>query len=395
MGNASSKPETGSGGQDGAEAVSSRLQSSVLSADEVEAAERFCVSHASSAVGPVLREQGVPPAVVELMGLSDPVTPETLLRGLERVHAEPLPARLQFECFAASLQGEWGGEATSDELELAAREPDDTGDLSAFRCLLVACCGQEKHSAKSGTLASRVDMWKLARWLKLDPRQTMTPLYSSLSNGDGVGAFTRSVAYYESPALLLVRGALGDVVGVYAEAEWVSQAQFFGSGSTRLFAVSPEPKLFPTTNVSHNYLYLHIPSMKATTKGVVPDGVGVGGQMSGFRLHLDPDFKLGEATTFDSTFENGQLVPLAAKKSDDGPDLVTFDIEVVEMIGLGGTAGLTAQEKKKQFEIKEAMKRRQVNKKMMLGGDDEEDPDMWLLETAGAHQSYVKDADHV
>jgi hypothetical protein len=51
--------------------------------------------------------------------------------------------------------------------------------------------------------------------------------------------------------------------------------------------------------------------------------------------------------------------------------------------------------KREQIEIKEAMKRRQVNKKIMLGGEDEDNVDMWMLETTGAHTSFVKDADHV
>ena len=84
-------------------------------------------------------------------------------------------------------------------------------------------------------------------------------------------------------------------------------------------------------------------------------------------------------------------MPLAAKEDPDGnADLVGFDVAEVEAYGLGGQQALVEQEKKKEYEVKEAMKRRQVNKKIMLGGEEEDGGDMWMLEMAGAHQSYVK-----
>ena len=56
---------------------------------------------------------------------------------------------------------------------------------------------------------------------------------------------------------------------------------------------------------------------------------------------------------------------------------------------------MQVKQQREQTEVKEAMKRRQVNRKVMLGGeDDDANVDMWLVETAGAHVSYVKEANH-
>ena len=371
-------------------AVAAEKKSDVLSGAEVAKVEEFCTEHCGHVVEALIA-LGVPKGMLDTVGLTnEAATFPEMLQAIEKAHSAKFNVETQFECFLATLSGE-SSSISDEETAILAQQDVDCADLSAFQSFLVACCGREKHDLKSKCLGyNRAQIWALCRWLHLDSRQVLTNLYSSLSNGDGVGAFTRSVAFYESPTLLIVRSSQGDVVGVYSDSEWQSQSRFFGTGRTRLFTILPICQSFATTNVSHNYLYLHIPTSKQTVKGVVPDGVGVGGQIEGFRLHLDADFKTGEAVTFDSTFENGQLVPLAAKVSADGnPDMVGFEIDAVEMFGLGGPAALVAQENKKQFEIKEAMKRRQVNKKIMLGGDDD-DPDMWLLETAGAHQSYVK-----
>ncbi len=73
-----------------------------------------------------------------------------------------------------------------------------------------------------------------------------------------------------------------------------------------------------------------------------------------------------------------------------------FTVASLEVWGLGGPDALVAQEAARQRAVKEALKRRQVNRKWVLGGDDDEDNgDKWLLEMGGAHESYVKDANHV
>ena len=77
--------------------------------------------------------------------------------------------------------------------------------------------------------------------------------------------------------------------------------------------------------------------------------------------------------------------------------MLSFEVDALQVLGLGGTPALEQKKLKEQIEIKEAMKRRQVDRKKAFLGDDDDDgaTDMWLLETAGAHTSYVKDQDHV
>ncbi len=127
----------------------------------------------------------------------------------------------------------------------------------------------------------------------------------------------------------------------------------------------------------------------------MPEGLGAGGQLGAFRLHVDADFRRGEASVYDSTYESGQLVPLAAAADPLNADVVQFEVAAVEVWGLGGARAMQAKLAREQAEIKEAMKRRQVNRKVMLGGeDDDANVDMWLVEMAGAHTSYAKEANH-
>ena len=137
-----------------------------------------------------------------------------------------------------------------------------------------------------------------------------------------------------------------------------------------------------------------MPSAKAQLAGTVPDGVGVGGQLGAFRLHLDADLRRGEASVFDSTYASGQLAPRAAALDPLNADVVQFDVAAVEVWGLGGAQAAADKVQREQHELKEAMKRRQVNRKIALGEDDEGNVDMWLVQTAGAHESFVKEANH-
>ena len=112
--------------------------------------------------------------------------------------------------------------------------------------------------------------------------------------------------------VLLVRSAAGDVAGCFSETEWRPSGRFFGSGRGLVFALQPELRLFRASGVASNYCYFHLPSSKAQLAGTVPDGLGAGGQLGAFRLHVDADFRRGEASVYDSTYKSGQLMPLAA-----------------------------------------------------------------------------------
>ncbi len=272
------------------------------------------------------------------------------------------------------------------------------GGLEAGLLLLLRCAGVRSVASfgRSVAVSSRVRRWLLQRALGPESA-SWRPLYSSSRHGVGAAAFGRAVGCYPAATVLVVRATSGDVMGYYSETEWRSGGRFFGNSRSRVFTMldSGAVRVFESTGMSSNYCYFHLPSSKAQLAGTVPDGVAVGGQLGAFRLHIDADFKHGECSVFDSAFASGMLAPKAALLDPLNSDVLQFEIAAVEVWGLGGSKAYAEKLVREQQEIKEAMKRRQVNRKIALGGDDEDgNVDMWLVETSGAHVSYVKEANH-
>lgn len=304
-----------------------------------------------------------------------------------------------FECFVAMLKDDAAPISESERAEFAALPPEvrkSSSGVEVGRLLLFRCCDTGEQSlGSSKLLGSRVCRWMLQA--RLDPRSSWQPLYSSEHNGVGAAAFGRAVGCYLAPTVFLVRSAQGDVMGCYSEVEWRSGGRFFGNSRSRVFSLLEKEKVevFEATGLSNNFCYFHLPSSKAQLAGTMPDGVAVGGQLGAFRLHVDADFKHGECSVFDSAFASGQLAPKSALLDPHNADVLQFEVQAVEVWGLGGQKAHAEKLVREQHEIKEAMKRRQVNRKIALGGDDEDgNVDMWLVETAGAHVSYVKEANH-
>jgi hypothetical protein len=301
-----------------------------------------------------------------------------------------------FDCFVAMLADDAGPVTEEERSTLGRLSVAGCNGFEIGRLLLHRCCGTgEYHKGSSKTFGGRLSWWLLQS--RVDPRASWQILYSSDLNGMGAAAFGRAVGCYPAASVLVIRAAQGDVLGCYSETEWRSGGRFFGTTRCKVFSLRVDAgvDIFEATGLSTNFCYFHLPSSKAQLSGTMPDGVAVGGQLGAFRMHVDADFKRGECSVFDSAFASGQLAPKTALLDPLNADVLQFDVTAVEVWGLGGAKAMDEKIVKEQYEIKEAMKRRQVNRKIALGGDDDEgNVDMWLVETAGAHVSYVKEANH-
>lgn len=399
-------------------------QRGALDAASRSGLEAFCRAVPPAALGrreafvEHLGGAGVPAVVAGALFDAGPVVAERLAQtvaALQRGDPDALgrlmgsdaaAAVASAECFWKLCEGEEEEGGPCSEAErlavVAAAAGLRHGGVDVGRLLLWRCCGVpvDRHGGRSLALGDRVTRWRLQAAVAAATETHGAPwamLYSSLRDGVGVAAFGRAVGCYAAPTVVLVRTAHGDVLGCFSDTEWRPSGRFFGGGRCRVFSVAADGavSVYSTTHVASNYLYFHLPSSKAQLAGTVPDGIGAGGQLGAFRLHVDADFRRGEASVFDSTYANGQLAPRAAALDPLNADVVQFDVTAVEVWGLGGAQAAADKVVREQQEIKEAMKRRQVNRKVALGGEDgDENVDMWLVQTAGAHQSYVKDANH-
>lgn len=306
----------------------------------------------------------------------------------------------QLELMAVRLLGDGGAGCSVEALMRALAKTWPRLGCEVGRVVLRACgAAKEADVSSAGGVApsdkvvpSRVAAWQMSLLPMRGSEGSWTQLYSNAAHGEGASSLFRAVGLYAAPTVVLVRCTSGDIVGFYCDAEWQNSASaWFGSSNCFLFTVAPVSTLLETTGISRNWAYFHIP----TGKGLVPDGLGIGGQMGAFRFSLDADLLKGTACRYGTTYAEGQLCPRAAL-TDATPDALEFAVDALEVWGLGGPRALAAQEASRQRAIKEAMKRRQVNRRIVLGGgSDDDNADMWLLEMGGVHESHAKEANHV
>jgi hypothetical protein len=122
--------------------------------------------------------------------------------------------------------------------------------------------------------------------------------------------------------------------------------------------------------VEKNYAYLY--DKKGSFSGY-PVGVGFGGSSnnSAFRLHLDDDLTTGHVRQLDSTYQSGPLLPHP-----------TFEAELIEVWGCGGTAAELAHTRAQNLKGKMAERARKVNRAQAASGWSS-GPDKFIMDLLG------------
>lgn len=243
----------------------------------------------------------------------------------------------------------------------------------------------------------------------------MHPLYSGDKDGFSMGSFETGVFNWRAPSLLLVRGtryaadattaseerfaaslppkrfpdgsSRGERVtfGVYIAQPWRhSHKECFGDSDTLLFQIEPVQDVFAASTLNRDYVSFHKPG-SAGTAGIAigcppPRPTASYGRRQSLThlgpvsLLLDAGFEFGVFThDYDSrggAFRNSEIRRYNFQDR--------FDIESLEVWGLGGSEEAKAQAERWAWEAKEAEARRRIN----LGTGDME-ADRQLLEMAG------------
>lgn len=268
---------------------------------------------------------------------------------------------------------------------------------------------------QSGTILTPSLLSQLSFFIPGDSLfRRMHPLYSGDKDGFSMGSFETGVFNWRAPSLLLVRGtryaadattaseerfaaslppkrfpdgSKGDRVtfGVYIAQPWRhSHKESFGDSDTLLFQIEPVQDVFPASTLNRDYVSFHKPG-SAGTAGIAigcppPRPTASYGRRQSLThlgpvsLLLDAGFEFGVFThDYDSrggAFRNSEIRRYNFQDR--------FDIESLEVWGLGGGEEAKAQAERWAWEAKEAEARRRIN----LGTGDME-ADRQLLEMAG------------
>ena len=153
-------------------------------------------------------------------------------------------------------------------------------------------------------------------------------LYSTEADGRSFNRMEWSVLGYEGPTTLLIKTEDGATLGAFASEPFKEASHFFGNGETFLFSLDPVVEVFHSIGDQSNFMYCNASWAKGHDG--LPHGLGFGGTLNQPRLFISEDFTTCSASSFDNTFQKGNLVP------EDS--LEQFEIKSMEIWGVGGEA---------------------------------------------------------
>lgn len=197
----------------------------------------------------------------------------------------------------------------------------------------------------------------------------MRRLYSSETDGRSFNRLEWAVLGYDGPTLLTVKTASGDIIGAFTQKPWKDALNYYGSGDSFLFQLSPELKILWSTGPQNHFMFMHSGKFTSPVKPSVdglPHGIGFGGGLSSKpRFFIPESFENCSAQFLDKTFETGDILPESA--------LERFEINVMEIWGVGSDETIEHSiERRKEHRIhtEEAIHRaRSVNDKTQFVKD--------------------------
>jgi hypothetical protein len=140
---------------------------------------------------------------------------------------------------------------------------------------------------------------------------------------------------YSGPTVILVKTTSQAVLGAFASSSWKDSTQFYGDAECFLFELQPNVNIYRTEGKGENFMYLHSKHGQADPAllGGHPFGLGFGGTVENPRFFIPESFDHCSAHYLDSTFHQGELLPLES--------LEKFEIQMLEVWGVGGDEVIT------------------------------------------------------
>eukprot|EP00163_Fabomonas_tropica_P014898 TRINITY_DN270_c0_g1_i1.p1 TRINITY_DN270_c0_g1~~TRINITY_DN270_c0_g1_i1.p1 ORF type:complete len:433 (-),score=95.73 TRINITY_DN270_c0_g1_i1:87-1262(-) len=253
--------------------------------------------------------------------------------------------------------------------------PDQASDPSEAHCLPSLLDRQVQPTTSD--MLSDVHIWGLVELMLPAPTPAWHSLYSSERDGIGKNRFLYHLLFYDGPTVLVVRDSNGHIFGAYAPEGWdprKGQGDFYGQGAPALFSIAPHFHIYPGTGYNANNQYFHLKeNTSVTNPDQKPEGLGLGGKVDFFGLWLDIDLATGKSRGGCSSFRHSAQLSAEAD----------FQIEAIEVWGIGGEKVLQAQQDMRQRLEKQQLGNRAVDRVAAAGGALADSPDKWMLDLMG------------
>lgn len=190
-------------------------------------------------------------------------------------------------------------------------------------------------------------------------------LYSSSSDGLSYNRLQNALLGYGGPTLMIIEATCGAIFGAFTGSPWKESKDFYGQADCFLYQLIPITAIYRPSGNGTNYMYCNSEARSRGYDGQ-SHGIGFGGDVHGPRLFITETFENCVASSRDLTFECGPLLP----KRDSGSLQKTFDIETLEVWGVGGDEvvgqALGARHQQREITAANIRKARKVDKAAFL-----------------------------
>lgn len=139
---------------------------------------------------------------------------------------------------------------------------------------------------------------------------------------------------YSGPTLMIAQATNGGMFGAFTASSWKESKDFYGNSDCFLYQLLPSTAVYRPRGNGTNYMYCN---SEARSRGYdqLAHGIGFGGDSLQPRLFISESFEGNLALSQDMTFEPGPLLP---RTEDGSMNKKTFEIDQLEVWGVGGDA---------------------------------------------------------
>ncbi|XP_050532754.1 MTOR-associated protein MEAK7 [Daktulosphaira vitifoliae] len=141
--------------------------------------------------------------------------------------------------------------------------------------------------------------------LSHDCQRNWRLLFSSSYHGESFQSLTTAIIDQGS-TIIIVKDTSGHVFGGFASQPWLLKPKFYGDSSCFLFSLYPNLNYCAASGNNEHFMYMN------SGQHTLPNGIGMGGQMSYWGLWLDSEYGKGQCSVSCSTFSN-YLMPAKSK----------------------------------------------------------------------------------
>lgn len=160
---------------------------------------------------------------------------------------------------------------------------------------------RQKYKQSFSTILDLGWVMYLKHNLPAECQESWRLLFSSSSHGESFQSLSTAIID-QGNTILILKDNCGHVFGGYASQPWLMKPKFYGDSGCFLYSLYPNLNLCTVSGHNENFMYMN------SGQYTLPNGIGMGGQMSYWGLWIDSEYGIGQCSISCSTYSNYSML---------------------------------------------------------------------------------------